>query len=319
MPDPARTRRRTPAQSKASSAPKTLQLGAIGVDSSHLPEFARRMQEMGAAGKTRCRLTQMWTDGQHDMPAEYVEKWGAQARAHGVVDCDDCDAMLDAVDGVLVLRVDGNKHLEDARKALTLGLPVYIDKPLACDLAEARTIKALADQYGARCYSASSLRFAREVEEAINNKSIGEIVAIEAYGPGNLSAVMDGLFYYGVHAIEMVDALWGPGVNRVRTTFMRDRDLVDLAYHDGRFAHLRMERQGGYEFGATLHGTKGVHSFCVNFDGVYDRLVAGMVGFFEGGQAPTSLDSLIENVAVMAAGNRSAAEDNRWVSLDELG
>ena len=59
---------------------------------------------------------------------------------------------------------------------------------------------------------------------------------------------MEGLFYYGVHAIEMVDAIWGPGVKRVSALYLEDRDLLDLDYHDGRYARLRMERKGRYDF-----------------------------------------------------------------------
>ena len=48
---------------------------------------------------------------------------------------------------------------------------------------------------------------------------------------------------------------------------------------------------------------------------VYGRLVRGMTTFFEGGPAPASLDAIVENVAVMVAGNRSASEGGVWVDV----
>jgi hypothetical protein len=55
-----------------------------------------------------------------------------------------------------------------------------------------------------------------------------------------------------------------------------------------------------------------VQQFVVDFGPVYTRLVAGMVRFFEGGEPPAPLRDIVENVAVMEAGNRSIAADGAW-------
>lgn len=290
-------------------------LGAVGVDSSHLPAFTRRIHDRHAAGLTPCRVTAFWTDGQHDMPAADVQKWVADTESLGAKAHDDLPGMLDEVDGVLVLSVNGKSHFEHAAPSLRRGLPTYIDKPLTCDLHEARQLRDLANQHGAKCYSASSLRFAAEIEQVLA-ADLGELAAIDAYGPGELHPLMPGVFFYGVHTIEMVDALWGKGVAAVSARHAPDRDLVQLRYHDGRDAVLRLERAGSYDFGATVHGKKGVRSFHVDFATVYDRLIEGMTDFFDHGKAPVDLDNIIENVAVMEAANRSIAADGAWVELD---
>lgn len=296
------------------SDPPPLRLGAIGVDSSHLPEFSRRIKERHDAGQTPCRVAAFWTDGQHDMPADDVAKWGADTEALGAEKFDDLDAMLDAVDGVMVLTVNGHKHLEHATPALRRGLPTYVDKPLTCDTAEAKQLLALAKENNAKCYSASSLRFASELA-AVKAADLGELKAIDAYGPGELHDLMAGVFFYGVHTIEMVDALWGPGVAAVSARHGEPRDLLQLRYADGRTACLRLEREGSYDFGATVHGSQGVHHFTVDFATVYDRLIDAMLRFFERGEAPVALEDIVENVAVMAAANRSIELDGAWVEL----
>jgi virulence factor len=292
-----------------------MNIGAIGIDSSHLPEFSRRIRELNEAGETPCRVTRFWTDGKHDWPnADDVESWRAAAVDLGAEQAASLDEMLDAVDGVMVLAVSGDRHLELARPALERGLPTYVDKPLACTLDDAREIRRLAGEHNARCYSASSLRFATELE-SIPRDGLGDLVAIDAFGPGELNDGAPGLLHYGVHTIEMVDAIWGPGATRVSALELPDRHLLDVEYADGRFARMRMDRRAGYEFGATVHGTKGVHQFKVDFGPVYGRLVRGMTTFFEGGPAPASLDAIVENVAVMVAGNRSAVEGGVWVDV----
>lgn len=297
------------------SAQDVFKLGAVGVDSSHLPEFTRRIQARQAAGACRCLVTAFWTDGNHDMPASDVEKWVDETRALGAEAHDDLPAMLDQVDGVLVLSVNGALHLQHAAPSLRRGLPTYIDKPLTCDLQEAKKILRMAKEFDAACYSASSLRFASEIKAA-RESGIGQLAAIDAYGPGEWHPLMPGVFFYGVHTIEMVDALWGPGVAAVSARHTEDRDTVQLRYRDGRDAMLRLERAGSYDFGATLHGREGVHSFRVDFATVYDRLIEGMTDFFDHGKAPVDLDNILENIAVMEAANRSIADDGAWVELD---
>lgn len=296
---------------------RELQIAAVGIDSSHLPEFVKRIKKLRGEGQTRCRVTQMWTDGVHGMPAGEVEKWRLQAEAEGVVMADSMDTMLDAVDGVMVLAVDGNRHLELARPALERSLPTYIDKPLTCNLTDARAILKLAREHKAPCYSASSLRFANEVS-ALNPDELGDLVAIDAYGPGELSDVMKGLFFYGIHTIEMVDAMWGGGVSAVRCDQAEDRDIVQLRYHDGRYAHLRMDRTGAYDFGATVHGSKAIHSFKIDFGEIYNRLVEGMTGFFEGGEPPAALDRLVEAIAVIETAHTSAETGGGWVEMPAI-
>lgn len=299
-------------------ATRELQIAAIGIDSSHLPEFSKRIRKLRADGKTRCRVTQMWTDGNHKMPADEVEKWRLQAEAEGVVMTESMDDLLDAADGVMVLAVDGNRHLELAEKAMMRSLPTYIDKPLTCNLPDARKILELASKYHTPCYSASSLRFANEVR-GLDKLNLGKLESIDAYGPGELNDAMKGLFFYGIHTIEMVDAMWGGGIAKVRCDQTPDRDIVQLQYRDGRYAHLRMERKGAYDFGATVHGSEAIHSFKVDFGQIYDRLIEGMTSFFEGGEPPATLDRLVEAIAVIESAHTSAESGGGWVELPNLG
>ena len=299
------------------AATDTLALGIVGLDSSHVPEFTRRIHALRDAGDSRCCVTKLWTDGQHDMPAAEVAKWRQATLDMGVEEAGSLDALLDSVDGVLVLAVNGAKHEALAAEALRRGLPTYIDKPLANDLAAGRRILAAARQGGARCYSASSLRFATELE-AIPRDTLGDLVAIDATGPGELNDAMPRLLFYGVHTVEMVDAIWGPGVTQVRADAGDDRDVMQLRYADGRYAHLRLERKGGYDFAATIHGTKGLHHFKVDFGPVYGRLVAGMTRFFEGGDAPADLRDIVENLAVIESAHVSLQQGGTWIDVPSV-
>jgi predicted dehydrogenase len=296
----------------------TFRLGAVGVDSSHLPEFTKRIKQLNDQGKTRCRVTHVFDPGGHDLPD--APKWLSTTKSgYGVEQVGSMDQLLKSVDGVMILSVNGNKHLAQALPSLERGLPTYVDKPLTCDLSQAKQLLAAARKANARCYSASSLRFASEVEAVrAMSSDLGKLAAIDAFGPGELHSLMEGLFFYGVHTIEMVDAIWGAGVRRVSAIHLPDRDLLDLDYHDGRYARLRLERKGCYDFGATVQGEKKLHQFKVDFEPVYTRLVEGMTRFFEGGAAPAELRDIVENVAVMQAGNESMKRDGAWVEVESI-
>lgn len=297
---------------------RMIRLGILGTDSSHLIEFSKRIKALHDAGKTRCLVTEFWSDGRHDMPVADVAKWEVATESLGANRASSREEVFDQSDGVLVLAVNGHRHFDLAMPCLERGLATYIDKPLTCDLRQALLLLAAARKSNARCYSASSLRFAGEVV-GLPREAIGDIVAIDATGPGELNTSMEGLYFYGVHTIEMVDALFGrPGVKRVRAVTSDARDLVDLEYADGRSARLRLERRGSYDFAATIHGTKSLYQFKVNFAGVYDALIARMCQFFEGGPAPAGLREIVENVAVMAAGNRSIRENGAWIDVPAI-
>lgn len=300
-----------------------IRLGCIGIDSSHLPEFTRRIKALNDAGTTRCKVTQFWTDGQHDWPvAAEIDKWKTDTLAMGVSEAKSLDDMLGSVDGVLVLAVNGNKHKGYAMPSLERGLPTYIDKPMTCNLSEAKAMLAAARKSNARAYSASSLRFITEIPK-LDFNAIGKIVAVDAYGAGELLDMMPDLWHYGCHSIEMVDAIFaaagqGAGVKRVSAIKFEDRHLVDYEYTDGRYVRMRLERKGAWSFGATVHGEKAVQQFVVDFAPVYTRLVEGMVRFFEGGPAPVDLRDIVENVGVMEAGNASIAKNGEWVNVEQI-
>jgi predicted dehydrogenase len=325
-----------------------MRIGAIGIDSSHTPVFTNRINTLFKEGKTKCQVTHFWDPGTHqwqhpDGPAQSakdVAKWREDAIKEGAKQVDTIDDLLKNVDGVMVLNIGGARHLELAVPSLAKGMPTYVDKPLTCSTDQAKALLAMSRLYKARCYSASSLRFITEIPK-LDKEKLGDIVAIDAFGNGEVMDLMPDLWHYGCHSIEMVDAIFrwagqgGGGVKRVSavksaTPFVKGGKaqpgveaksgyhLLDMEYHDGRIARIRCDRNGSWAFGATVHGTKGVQQFVVDFAPVYTRLVEGMVKFFEGGPAPVDLRDIVENVAVMEAGNRSIAMGGEWVEIPTI-
>src|SRR5206468_4052065 len=100
-------------------------------------------------------------------------------------------------------------HLPQARAIIAAGKPLFIDKPLASTLADAREIARLAKAAKVPLFSSSSLRFSEFVSQL---KAGGEIKGAIAWGPGPTEEhhALD-LSWYGIHAVETLYALMGPG------------------------------------------------------------------------------------------------------------
>lgn len=159
-----------------------LKLGAVGAQSSHLGHFAR---ELGGDAQI-VRVLPIDAD--------------AAAVPAGIDVSDDTDGFAAGLDGVLILTRDGRKHKEQALPFLERGLPVFVDKPLACDLGQAEDILA-----AGRVASFSTLRFLPEVEALRANATAIRRISV----PANGADPNAGFWFLGIHAAELACTLVG--------------------------------------------------------------------------------------------------------------
>jgi len=105
-------------------------------------------------------------------------------------------------------------HLRLARPFLSKGLPVLIDKPLADTVEDAIEIVRLARSNGAPLISASSIRYAPEVDalqELANDGSLGKLIGITCV----LGTGVSTLKWYAIHMIDALSYIFGPGMESV--------------------------------------------------------------------------------------------------------
>jgi predicted dehydrogenase len=301
---------------------KDIRVGIIGLDTSHVVAFTKLLN--GAGGSDRvsgARVVAGFPGGTADNPAsasrveeytkELSEKWGVEI-------VPDIPTLLAKVDAVLLESVDGRPHLEQVRPVLAARKPVYIDKPLAGSFRDAREIVRLAKESGVPCFSASSLRFWPGVAKLRGNDGVGEILGCDAYSPCHLEEHHPDLYWYGVHGVEILFALMGPGCVEVSRTSTSDFDLVVGRWKDGRVGTYRGIRKGAAPYGASVFGTKGMRvSEPVSGD-LYRPLVAEIVKFFRTGEAPVPLEETLEMFAFMSAADLSEERKGAPVRLEEI-
>ena len=108
-----------------------LRLGIIGTDTSHATEFAKLLNGGTVPG---ARIVAAFKGGSADVESSRtrVDKYAEELHSkYGVEIVEDIPALLAKVDGVLLLSVDGRTHLSQARAAMIVRKPIFIDKPLA--------------------------------------------------------------------------------------------------------------------------------------------------------------------------------------------
>ncbi|QDV33550.1 Gfo/Idh/MocA family protein [Tautonia plasticadhaerens] len=294
---------------------KVLRAGLIGLDTSHVVAFTRVLNAEGKSGPlARVRVVAGFPGGSPDIPssADRVEGFTASLRDdYGVEIVDSIDALLEKVDVVFLESVDGRPHLEQARPVIEAGKPLFIDKPMAGSLADAIAIFDLAEEAGVPCFSSSSLRFQPEVESASRSTIVGAMT----YGPCSLEEHHPDLFWYGVHGVEMLYALMGPGCESVARSSTDGTDVVTGTWDDGRIGSYRGIRDGKSGFGAVVFGTDQISPIQVG--GNYEPMLEQVCQFFLDGRAPVPPEETIELFAFMEAADESKARGGAPVSIAE--
>jgi hypothetical protein len=281
-----------------------IRIGIIGLDCSHAVDFTKLIQKRADAA-----VVAAFRAGSPDIEASAarIDKFTSDIQKLNVVVVDSVDELLKRVDAVLITSVDGRAHLEQARKCFAAHKRVFIDKPLAASLKDGREIAQLSRESGTPFFSASAFRFFEPMRRLKELKPLG----CDAYSPATEEPHHPGLFWYGIHGVEIVYTLMGPGCESVRYS----GDVVVARWKDGRSATLRAIRKGGDGYGVTVLGEKKIRH-ATDADGpVYDGPAEAIVKFFQTGEAPVPPDEMLEVLAFMEAAEESRTKDGAPIRI----
>ena len=215
-----------------------------------------------------------------------------------------------AVDGLLLESVDGRAHLDQFRQAVVCGKPVFIDKPLASMLADASTIARLAREKQVPWFSASSLRYS-PLAELRDPASIGAVVW--APGPTEPHHQLD-LSWYGIHGVEMLYTLMGPGCEEVSRVSSPDSDAITGRWRDGKLGTVHLQRPYG-KYGAVvfLNNRQIKDNPDIKID--YVPLLRQIVEFMQTKRPPVPNEETLEMFAFMDAAQKSLDGGGKLVKL----
>jgi len=298
-----------------------LRVGLLDCDTSHVLEFTRRLNHVGIA-------EEQWVDGAQVVAAvpgksligpERVPTHVQQLRDYGVAIVDRPSDLLGQIYVVMIDSVEGSRHLEPALEFIAAGLPIFVDKPFTTSVRDAQTIVDAAAKHRVPLLSASALRYAVEIQDIQSRLAeTGPIFGADTYGPANLHPRNPGLFHYGVHAVEMLYALLGPGCASVRSVWSDGAEVAVGRWSNGRLGTVRGTRGTAYAFGFTAFAEKKVVPAAVDGRYYYRELLRAVIAMFQSGKAPLSSVELVEPVAFQEAALLSSQRNGAAVELGGL-
>jgi hypothetical protein len=228
---------------------------------------------------------------------------------------DSIDELLDRVDCVLLESNDGRPHLEQVLPVLKAKKPVFIDKPVAGSLADAVAIFTAAEKLGTPVFTSSSLRFT-EGAQKLRGGAFGDVLGCDAFSPVPIEKTHPDLFWYGIHGVETLFTVMGPGCESVTRVSTDDMDVVVGKWNGGRLGTFRGIRKGASGYGGTAFTAKGIQQVGA-YEG-YRGLVVEIVKFFRTGAPPVSASESLEIYAFMEAADESKRRGGAPVSIESV-
>lgn len=295
-----------------------IRVGIIGLDTSHATAFTRLLNDPSDKDYVPgCRVVAAYPKGSPDIESstKRVPEYTEEVKKHGVAIVNSIDELLKQVDAVLLETNDGRPHLEQALPVFKAGKPVFIDKPVAGSLKDAVAIYKAAAESKTPVFSSSSLRFAKGAQE-IRSGAAGDVLGCDAYSPCPMEKTHPDLFWYGIHGVETLFTVMGPGCETVTRVTSPEMDMVVGRWKDGRIGTFRGIRKGKSDYGGTAFGSKEIKQ--VGPFGGYRVLLVEIVKFFQTKTPPVSAEETLQIYAFMEAADESKRQAGVPVNVENL-
>jgi virulence factor len=291
-------------------------IGMIGADSTHTEAYTKLVNLPGAPFYGRAQVVKLWGEDQ----AQAREK-ASQYQIPLVTTAPD-DA-ISGVDLVMICNRYGDDHTAPARLAIAAGLPTFVDKPFANDFEDVQALAVLAAENGTPLMSCSAVRYAVEVM-AVQPR-------LAKFGPLNL-AVTSGPaagdfpnprarhpFFYGIHPVELLHTLLGPGAEAVSTQRSARCDVGLVHYADGRQGVINLLQKSPSLYHGAVYGENGWAEIDIrNWDQFYVGTLDHAITMTETKTPPYPIDWAVEVMAILTALLRSAESGGQRIKLSEL-
>ena len=266
-----------------------------------IPEYLSEIgpDNMGIEG---ARITHIWTQD-----PEISEDVAGAARIENVVD--DMTDLMGAVDAVILSRDDGENHLRMAAPFIDADIPILIDKPLTDNAEDLKHFVAYYEA-GKPIMSCSSTRYGDAVCQA--KEQVTEVLTAHA---------ITGKYWrtYGIHIIEAVYKVMGPGVKSVQNVGEEGKEIVHVHWADGKHAVLQSFKDIHYALHLGFYGTQA--SRVITEGDAYSSFRAMLVDFVQmlrTGTCPIDWHETVETIKVVVAGQLSLENDHAVVEIADI-
>ncbi|MCX7591237.1 MAG: Gfo/Idh/MocA family oxidoreductase [Kiritimatiellae bacterium] len=276
----------------------TIRIGVIGAENTHAAAIAKTINiERRIPGVS---VEYIWGETE-----EFAQKTASQGQIPYIVK--DPAEMMGKIDALIVDHRHAKYHLKAAWPFVKNGIPAFIDKPFCYRASEGRRFLRMVSEVGAKVTSYSTMPYHKSFRRFLKKKErLGEILTGALWGPCDLESQYGGVFFYGVHQVEMALRAFGYNVEWVLGTRNGNGATGQLAYPSGIIVTLNFIAKGCPGFSIAAVGTQGtLHSEIKSDKNPYLTGIRMFTRMFKSGEQPLTPAEILRPVEVLEALERS--------------
>ncbi|MCP4641901.1 MAG: Gfo/Idh/MocA family oxidoreductase [bacterium] len=275
-----------------------MRIGIIGSENSHTKAIATIINvEKKIKG---CSVDYVW--GETDAFAKDAAKGG---QIPNIVKTP--RQMLGKVDAVLCDHRHPKHHLKSVRPFVEQGIPTFVDKPFCFRAKEGKEFLRMANRKGTPVTSFSVLTHQKSFKRFVAKlDGIGEVKAASTWGPCDLKSKWGGVFFYGIHQVDLVLHAFGFDVKAAQITKNGQDATAQLLYPSGLVVTMNLIKEGCPGFGMSAVGCDGaVQSKITPDKSTYLTGVRTFTTMFKTGVRPLADEQMLKPVQVLEALEKS--------------
>ncbi|MBT4501343.1 MAG: Gfo/Idh/MocA family oxidoreductase [Gemmatimonadetes bacterium] len=272
-----------------------LNIGIVGAENSHTAAIAKVINvDKRVPG---VRVTHVWGETR-----AYARKAAEAGEIPHIVK-EPVD-MVGQVDAAAVDHRHGKLHLPAAAPLLEAKMPLFIDKPFCYRVAEGKRFLDRAAELGVPVCSFSTLPKQASFKELQKQvRKLGEIYAVVSTGPCDIKSKWGGIFFYGIHQVDMVMRLLGCDISHVEAVKgAKKNHSANLIYRNGTMAAMNLVGGGSAPFHLSVIGEKGrVDQPITSDESSYLTGIREFCRMFKTGKTKETPEIMLGPVAVLQA------------------
>lgn len=273
-------------------------IGIIGAENSHTVAIAKTINiDKLVSGFS---VTHVWGETPGD---------AKDAQERGLIPniVQDPEDLIGQVDAAIVDHRHPKYHLPAVRPLLETGVPLFVDKPFCYRLDEGKEFLARARELDVPVCSFSVLpkqaSFAQLQEDV---RELGRIISVVSTGPCDIDSEYGGVFFYGIHQVDMVVRLLDQDITHVQLNRGIQNHTATLYSASGAISTMNLIGEGRVGFHVSVIGEKGRTDRVIGYD--ENTYLTGVLDFcrmFSTGETDETDSSMLTPVAVLEALEKS--------------
>jgi len=283
-----------------------IRIGIVGAENSHTVAIARTLNVQKKV--PGCRVVSVWGETRA-YAKNAAEKGEIEAIVRNPAD------MIGSVDAAILDHRHPKHHLSAAKDLLEAKIPLFIDKPFCYRTREGKAFLARAKQLRVPVTSFSVLPKQQSFADLKKKvRKLGKIRSVISSGPADIKSKYGGIFFYGIHQIDMVVRLLGNDVTHVQLNRGKGGHTATLYSASGAISTMNLFG----EFHVSVIGEKGRVDQTITFDeAVYLRGIKDFCRMFKTGKTDETYASIMTPVAVLEALEKSV-EQRRKIKVPTI-